>query len=205
MNKDNLRTELRDLRAELAARDPDAGDKLADKFPMKLLERYGPVVAGYLPIRDEIDPRPLMQRLEDAGAELCLPRVNDDGVRMTYRRWSIGDPTEDRPFGLQEPAATAPLAQPTLILVPLLGFDQAGHRLGYGKGHYDRAIESLREQGRVFACAIAFHGQMIEHIPSEPHDQLLDWAMTEVGSVPLFMMRAMKSTGSPDDDGPVAA
>ena len=206
MDKETLRAQLKDLRAELAARDPDAGEKLADKFPMKLLERYGPVVAGYLPIRDEIDPTPLMQRLEDAGAELCLPRVNDDGVAMTYRAWKFGDALEDRPFGLREPPAEAEVVHPTLILVPLLGFDNAGQRLGYGKGHYDRAIASLREMGRVFTCAVAFHGQMIDAVPAEPHDQLLDWAITEAGSVPLFMMRAMQDVrGSGDDDGPAAA
>jgi len=200
MKKDDLRSELRDLRAELCARDPDAGEKLAVKFPMKLLERYGPLVAGYLPIRDEIDPRPLMQKLEDAGAQLCLPRVNDDGVAMTYRKWAFGETLEDRPFGLQEPQANSEVVQPTLILVPLLGFDAAGQRLGYGKGHYDRALASLREHGRAFACAVAFHGQMVDAIPAEPHDQLLDWAITEAGSVPLFMMRAM-AAGGDDETG----
>ena len=205
MNKDDLRAELKDLRAELAARDPDAGETLAEKFPMKLLDRYGPLVAGYLPIRDEIDPRPLMQKLEEAGAKLCLPRVNDDGYQMTYRSWAMGDLLEDRPFGLQEPLASAEIVQPTLILVPLLAFDGMGNRLGYGKGHYDRALASLRENGRAFACAVAFHGQMIDAVPAEPHDQLLDWAITERGSVPLFMMRNMKQLAGSDDEGPGAA
>jgi len=187
-----LRASMKDRRAELAARDPDAGETLAGKFPMKLFERYGPVVAGYIAIRDEIDPMPLMERLAAAGAELALPRVEDDGVTMHYRRWSPGDALEDRPFGLKEPLQSAEIVSPTLILVPLLGYDLAGHRLGYGKGHYDRALERLRGEGRAFACGVSFHGQQIDAVPAEPHDQLLDWAMTEVGSVPLFMMRAMK-------------
>ena len=205
LTKSELRAHLKDHRAELAARNPDAGETLAEKFPMKLLERYGPVVAGYLPIRDEIDPRPLMRRLADAGAELCLPRVNDDGERMTYRAWGFDEPLEERPFGLQEPLASAEVVQPTLILVPLLAFDGHGNRLGYGKGHYDRALASLREHGRAFACAVAFHGQMIDEVPAEPHDQLLDWAITEQGSVPLFMMRNMKQLAGSDDDGPAVA
>lgn len=194
---------MKEVRAELSARNPDAGEMLADKFPLKLLERYGPCVAGYLPIKDEIDPQPLMQKLQGAGAELCLPRVEDDGETMTYRAWSIGDDLEDRPFGLREPLASSKIVSPTLILVPLLAFDKAGHRLGYGKGHYDRALEVLRANDRVFACALAFRGQMIDAVPAEPHDQLLDWAMTEAGSVPLFMMRAMNANG--DDTPPYAA
>ncbi len=190
--KDVLRAALKELRAELSARDPDAGDTLADKFPLKLLERYGPNVAAYLPIGSEIDPRPLMKRLASNGAELCLPRVEEDGT-MTYRAWAPGEPLEARPFGLSEPAGDAPFVSPTLVLAPLLGYDRAGNRLGYGQGHYDRALSKLREQGRVFVCGLAFFDQEVETLPSEPHDIPLDWVMTERGSIPVFMMRALSS------------
>ena len=73
--KDLLRAALKERREELAARDPDAGETLADKFPMKLFERYGPTVALYLPIGSEIDPKPLMGKLVAAGAKLALPCV----------------------------------------------------------------------------------------------------------------------------------
>ncbi|MEQ9435485.1 5-formyltetrahydrofolate cyclo-ligase [Hyphomonas sp.] len=201
-DKTQLRHRMRTLRAEAAARDPDAAEKLAELFPMKLLERYGPVVAGYVPINEEIDPTPLMQRLSRAGAELCLPRVEDDG-RMTWRMWSLGEPLERRPFGLSEPGLDAPETAPTLILTPLLAFDAMGNRLGYGKGHYDRAIARLREAGRTFACALAYHAQQIDSVPALDHDQPLDWAVTPIGSVPLFMMRNMKAlnTNTPDAPG----
>lgn len=192
MDKTDLRHRMRTLRAEAAARDPDAADSLADQFPMKLLERYGPVVAGYVAINEELDPAPLMKRLAQAGAELCLPRIEDSG-ELTWRSWHFGEPLERRPFGLSEPSADAPLAEPTLILTPLLAFDGMGNRLGYGKGHYDKAFEKLRARGRAFACALAYPAQQIETVPSEPHDQPLDWAVTPIGSVPLFMMRNMKS------------
>ncbi|MBU2083280.1 MAG: 5-formyltetrahydrofolate cyclo-ligase [Alphaproteobacteria bacterium] len=201
-DKTQLRHRMRTLRAEAAARDPDAAEKLADLFPMKLLERYGPVVAGYVAINEEIDPAPLMQRLSRAGAELCLPRIEDDG-RMTWRLWSIGEPLERRPFGLSEPGVDAPEVNPTLILTPLLAFDAMGNRLGYGKGHYDQAIGTLRDAGRAFACALAYAAQQIDSVPSESHDQPLDWALTPIGSVPLFMMRNMKALNS-NNEGPGA-
>lgn len=200
-DKQALRIQMKELRAEAAARDPDAGETLAEIFPMKLLERYGPEVAGYMPIGAEIDPRPLMQRLEKSGAELSLPRVEADNS-MTYRRWSSGEPLERGPFGLDQPGASAPEVTPTLILTPLLAFDDLGNRLGYGQGHYDRALTELRREGRAFACALAFHVQMIDAIPSEPHDQPLDWAITEAGSVPLFMMRNMRAIATADMDTP---
>jgi len=199
-DKAALRAELKVLREELNARDPDAGETLAAKFPMKLLERYGPEVAGYVAIGAEIDALPVMRRLERAGAELSLPRLEGEGV-ITYRRWSPGEPLEAGPFGLQEPCASAPSVAPTLILTPLLAFDGLGNRLGYGKGHYDRSLQQLRANGRAFACALAFHGQMLEAVPSEAHDQPLDWAVTEAGSVPLFMMRNMRAISAGGGDG----
>ena len=186
--KITLRAELKELRDELHARDPDAGLTIAGKFPLKLLERYGPVVAGYWPIGSEVDPRPLMARLAEAGATLALPRLDDDGS-MSFRLWRDGEELERRAFGLSEPAESAPRVHPTLVLLPLLGFDKVGTRIGYGKGHYDKALEALREDGRVFACGVGFYGQMLDELPAEPHDQPLDWAMTERGSVPIFMMR----------------
>ena len=205
-DKTQMRHRMRTLRAEAAARDPDSAEKLADKFPMKLLERYGPVVAGYVAINEEIDPAPLMQKLARAGAELCLPRVEADGVTMTWRLWSQGEPLERKAFGLSEPSEDAPEMTPTLILAPVLAFDALGNRLGYGKGHYDRAVGRLRESGRAFACALAYMAQQIEAVPAEDHDQPLDWAATPDGSVPLFMMRNMKAlTAAGPSDGDDAA
>ncbi|MHA7857601.1 MAG: 5-formyltetrahydrofolate cyclo-ligase [Henriciella sp.] len=188
--KDILRAALKERREELAARDPDAGETVADKFPMKLFERYGPTVALYLPIGSEIDPKPLMGKLAAAGAKLALPCVQDDGS-MVYRAYTRGDMLEQRPFGLLEPNPEVPEVNPTLVITPLLGFDRNGNRLGYGKGHYDRALTRLRDQGRVFVCGLAYFGQEVEEVPAEPHDVPLDWVMTERGSIPLFMMRAM--------------
>ena len=195
--KDVLRSELKVLREELSARDPDAGETLADKFPLKLLERYGPTVAVYLPIGSEIDSRPLMGKLIAAGAKLALPSVQDDGS-MVYRAYRRGDMLEQRPFGLLEPNPEVPEVDPTLVITPLLAFDRNGNRLGYGKGHYDRALQRLRDKGRVFVCGLAFIGQEVDALPAEDHDVPLDWVMTERGSIPLFMMRAM-SDADPND------
>ena len=203
-DKQALRADLKELREELSARDPDAGEAVAAKFPLKLLERYGPIVAGYWPIGSEIDPRPLMDKLAAAGATLALPRLDADGS-MSFRAWQPSDELESRPFGLSEPLESAPAVHPTLVLMPLLAFDKVGNRLGYGKGHYDRALTALREEGRVFACGLGFYGQMLDDLPAEPHDQPLDWAVTERGSVPIFMMRNFGGAGSPDDEGPDAA
>lgn len=187
-DKTNLRHRMRTLRAEAAARDPDAALKLARIFPMKLLERYGPVVSAYVPINEEIDPMPLLERLARAGAETCLPRMTASAA-ISWRLWSPGEPLERRGFGLSEPPEDAPEATPTLVLTPLLAFDTFGNRLGYGRGHYDQALTALRAKGRAFACALGYAAQQIDRVPSQAHDEPLDWAVTPIGSVPLFMMR----------------
>jgi 5-formyltetrahydrofolate cyclo-ligase len=76
-----------------------------------------------------------------------------------------------------------------------------GNRLGYGRGHYDAALEKLRAKGRAFACAVAYAAQQIDKVPAEPHDQPLDWAITPIGSVPLFMMRNRSALTAPANSG----
>ncbi len=203
-DKTTLRHRMRTLRAEAEARDPDAAGKLAAIFPMKLLERYGPVVSAYVPINEEIDPMPLLDRLGRAGAETCLPRMTPQGT-ISWRLWGPGEQLERRGFGLLEPPEDAPEAVPTLVLTPLLAFDTFGNRLGYGRGHYDRALTALRSKGRAFACALAYAAQQIDRVPCEPHDEPLDWAVTPIGSVPLFMMRNRAALAAPaPDDGSAA-
>jgi len=184
-----LRGHMAEIRAEAAARDPDAAERLAARFPVKLFERYGPVVAGTLAIRDELDADPLLARLIRLGARVVLPRVEGKG-EMTFRDATRAT-LEKGPFGLTQPSATAEIVRPNLVLAPLLAFDLRGRRLGYGKGHYDRAITALRATGRVFYCGLAYAQQQVDAVPVERHDVLLDWVETPLNSVPLFLGQAV--------------
>jgi 5-formyltetrahydrofolate cyclo-ligase len=184
-----LRGHMKEIRTESAARDPDAADKLAARFPIKLFERYGPVVAGYLAIHEELDPAPLLTRLASKGARIVLPRVESDGA-MTFRDASKGT-LEKGPFGLTQPSASAEIVRPNLVLTPLLAFDARGRRLGYGKGHYDKAMSALRSTGRIFYLGLAYAQQQVDAVPIDRHDILLDWVETPLNSVPLFLGRAL--------------
>ena len=184
-----LRGHMLEIRAEAAARDPDAADKLASRFPVKLFERYGPVVAGTMAINDELDGGPLLARLAKQGARIVLPRVEPDG-QMTFRDATRAT-LEKGPFGLTQPSATAEIVRPNLVLAPLLAFDLRGRRLGYGKGYYDRAITQLRATGRVFYLGLAYAQQQVDAVPVERHDLLLDWVETPLNSIPLFLGQAV--------------
>lgn len=133
----------------------------------------GPV-AGFWPIRSEIDPRPVMDRLAELGIPLCLPAVTADGLQ--FRLWRPGDPLRAAGFGLSEPLPDAATCPPDVMLVPLAAFDRRGHRIGYGAGHYDRAIARLRPR---LTLGLAFSVQEVEIVPDEPHDRALDWIVTE--------------------------
>ncbi|GHE59980.1 5-formyltetrahydrofolate cyclo-ligase [Camelimonas fluminis] len=135
------------------------------------------VVSAYWPIRSEIDPLPLLQALAAAGFATSLPVVAHP--TLVFRIWRPGDPLVDAGFGTRGPSGEAPECAPALALVPCLAFDRAGGRLGYGAGHFDRALERLRATGPVRAVALAFAAQEVASAFSEAHDQPLDAIVTE--------------------------
>ena len=133
-------------------------------------------MAGFWPIRSEVDPQPLLQALHDRGRVLALPVMSDP--HLLFRTWTPGDALLRRPFGLSEPADAAPILLPQALLVPLACFDRGGERVGYGKGHYDRTLAALRRSGAL-AIGLAFSCQEVERIPVGVHDEPLDWIVTE--------------------------
>lgn len=141
----------------------------------------GEVVSGFWPIRSEVDVRPLMAALAECGARLALPAILDRET-IVFRELVRGAPLVDMGFGTAGPGPEATVLEPDLMLVPLAAFDARGHRIGYGGGYYDRAIERLRAAGRAPRLAgVAFDCQQVERVPDEPHDIVLSEMLTESG------------------------
>jgi 5-formyltetrahydrofolate cyclo-ligase len=141
--------------------------------------RPGAVVAGYSPIRSEIDPLPLMQALAAQGARLALPAITPRGQSLKFRIWSANDRLVRGPLGILEPSPAAAEIVPDIVLVPLAAFDRAGHRIGYGAGHYDRTLVQLRKSRHATAIGLAFAAQQVETVPALQHDVPLDYVLTE--------------------------
>lgn len=139
------------------------------------------MVAGYLPVRSELDPRPAMLALSGLGYRLCVPVVEAPRLPLGFRTWAPGAVTERGAFGIEVPVEGAP-AEPDLILVPMLAFDARGHRLGYGGGFYDRTVAWLRQVKPIVAVGIAYAAQEVAAVPRGRYDQPLDWIVTEVGA-----------------------
>ena len=143
----------------------------------------GSIISGFWPIRSEPDIRPLMEDLRAAGARLCLPVVLDRET-IVFREYLAGAPVVKTGFGTTGPDETAPEVDPDIMLVPLSAFDRDGHRIGYGAGHYDRAIARLDALGkRPQLIGIAFACQEVASVPFEPHDIPLDAILTEEGLI----------------------
>lgn len=136
------------------------------------------VVAGFLPIGDEIDIRPLLEALHARGHRIVLPVTPGRGLPLTFRLWTPGAELVLETFGTRRP--TGEECVPDVLLVPLLAFDHRGHRLGYGAGYYDRTLGGL---GQRFALGCAYAAQQVDAVPAGPYDVALDAVATEQGVI----------------------
>jgi 5-formyltetrahydrofolate cyclo-ligase len=143
-------------------------------------------VAGYRPIRGEIDPAGAFPELLERGHRLCLPVVEATDAPLIFKSWQPGEPLEKSRYGIEAPHARAQIVTPEALIVPLVAFDAAGHRLGYGAGYYDRTIRALREAGKtVQIIGVAFSVQQVDFIPPDGHDEKLDMIVTQKGILKL--------------------
>lgn len=138
-------------------------------------------IGGYWPIRSEVDPRPLMRGLLRRGQDVALSQILHP--HLSWRLWRPGDVLVKGGFGVREPGPDAPECFPTALLVPLAAFDRSGGRVGYGKGHFDRAIAELSKMHPVLTVGLAFGAQEIERAPVEDHDRRLDIIVTEAEAI----------------------
>lgn len=182
--KAELRADVLTRRAALAPDARSAAARAAATHAAGLPFAPGLVIAGYFPIGDEIDPGPLLRALSGRGHPLALP-VLVDRITIEFRRWAPGDPLVPAGFGTMGPPAGADVVDPQGLIVPLVGFDAAGNRLGWGKGHYDRAIARLSARHPLITVGLAFAVQELAAVPAEPHDRRLDMILTERGPLTL--------------------
>jgi len=184
--KAELRQQAAIARKALVNADPEAPARLAAQSDiiMRMVqdERPAGVVAAYMPIRSELSPLRLVAALVARGIVTAMPETPSPGQPLIFRRWAPGDDLVDGPYGTSQPSPAAPVMVPRVILAPMLAFDSACWRLGYGGGFYDRTLAGLRDAGqRVTAIGIAFDGQLVDKVPVGPFDMPLDAVLTPSG------------------------
>ncbi len=160
------------IRAAFSARLTAIGLQLA-------LRLHAGAVSAFYPIRGEPDTLALLGALAREGFRTCLPITVGPGERLIFRSWRPGDATLAGAMNIPEPLADAPVLEPDLLFVPLACFNRAGHRIGYGAGHYDRTLAALREARPTCAVGVAYGSAEVANLPWEPHDQRMDYILTE--------------------------
>jgi 5-formyltetrahydrofolate cyclo-ligase len=156
-----------------------AGADVAARVNTVLNPEAGTVVSAFLSIGSEVDTSPLIQMLRERACRVALPCVEGPARPLIFRAYEDGQTLVAEPFGTRAPGEDAPILVPDILLVPLLAFDRAGYRLGYGGGFYDRTLEGLRAHKPVLAVGIAYSAQEVDAVPREATDQPLDWIVSE--------------------------
>jgi 5-formyltetrahydrofolate cyclo-ligase len=158
-----------------------AAERIATRGISFAAPRPGAIVSAFAAIGDEIDPAPLALRLRAEGFRICLPVMQGKARPLLFRSWDAGDPMAERMWGIREPLPSAPEVDPDVILAPLLAFDRAGYRLGYGAGFFDRTLVAARERKPIIAIGLAYDEQEVDAVPHLDYDQRLDWVLTPSG------------------------
>ncbi len=176
--KTRLRAEGFARRDALDASFRDQGSRAIARFALALPElAETEPVGAYWPMRSEVDPRPILDALLGQGLVVALSQIRHP--ELSWRAWRPGDVLIHGGFGVREPGPDAPEVFPHALLVPLCAFDRTGGRLGYGKGHFDRAIAGLAARHRLVTIGLAFSVQEIPAVPMDGHDRRLDLVVTE--------------------------
>lgn len=175
-----MRKEALARRAEAHRR--DNGNGVANLMSV-LRGHRGKVIAGYLPIGSEIDPRPAMEEAS-AFSQICVPVIVGPGQPLKFVEWTSGCRLKRGAFGVDIPVDQKELV-PEVVVVPLVAFDNDGNRLGYGGGFYDRTLKQLNDLHPILSIGFAYSAQEEVDIPTEATDISPDIFVTDISVGPL--------------------
>jgi 5-formyltetrahydrofolate cyclo-ligase len=173
------RARLLALRQGLPAPDRRHWGEQIDAVLRALLAERPGILGVYWPFRAEFDPRPVIDWVIAAGRRVALPVVVDKKRPLEYRAWRPGEPLVDGVWNIPVPEKRD-IVTPAVVLAPLVGFDRARYRLGYGGGYFDRTLAALSP--RPFAIGIGFELQQIDTIYPQPFDVPMNVIVTEAGA-----------------------
>lgn len=199
--KHELRTALKRKRNHIDADQRKQDAKQACRRAAQLLEELRHeqgrplTVCAYMPFGPELDIIPLMEACLSSGDQMYIPRTLQDTHTLEWVGWNMSTPFKSGVFGIREPADEAEavpihhiMNNTNIVLVPGLGFDRTGGRLGMGAGYYDRFLslwESAKPIDKPRLLSIIYNEQLVVRVPVEPHDAMIDILVTPSQVIPI--------------------
>lgn len=157
-----------------------AGEQAARNLLSALKPEASLIFSLYWSVGTELTTMPLLNAFTKRGQICALPVVEQAASPLIFRRFEGADLLVPGQYNIPTPPKSAEILVPDILIVPLLAFDKAGYRLGYGGGYYDRTLETLRKSRKgCLAVGYAYAGQETEHVTVDKYDQPLDWIITE--------------------------
>ena len=175
MNKSYIRKKLLKLRKEKYPKNFFLDSIKFLKF-LKNKQLKSKIIGGYYPFNYELDILNLLEVFENNNFTLSLPKITKNN-KMNFFKWSKNEPLKINKYGIPEPISNKKI-YPSILLIPLVGFDGQLNRLGYGGGYYDRTIEKFKKNKAILTIGIAFDEQETESIPTDKYDQNLNMIIT---------------------------
>ena len=173
------RAELLKARLELV---PEAHRQLSQRVLECLIANFREHCSGavglYSPFRGEINPMPFVEQVRAWGGSTSLPVVVAKGQPLEFREWKRGEALQKGAMGIPFPARGARV-EPQTLVIPLLGFDAACFRLGYGAGYYDYTLQAAPT--RPITIGVGFELARLDTVYPQPHDVPMDFIVTERG------------------------
>lgn len=156
------------------------GEAIAAAILAELGDVAGRTVSAYWPFRGEPDLRPLLAEISAHGGRTALPVVVEKGRPLEFHLWQAGEELTRGVWNIPVPAARRPVL-PDIVLSPVVGFDAACYRLGYGGGFYDRTLAAMPEKPRILG--LGYGSARLATIYPQMHDIPMDLIVTEAGVV----------------------
>lgn len=178
----NRKQERERLLQERGALGKEARDKrheaIIGYFNVLLQYIHGRQIGCYWPIRDEFNSVPLMMSLHKSGSSVSLPVVDGENKQLVFRKWHPEALMSRDKVGVPCPVDTE-YEQPEILLIPVVGFDAQGYRLGYGAGYYDRTLHHMKPL--PITIGVGYEAGLLENIDPHEMDVPMEFILTEQG------------------------
>jgi 5-formyltetrahydrofolate cyclo-ligase len=187
LTKQELRKYFLDKRNNISDHYAQKVSNKITKFFSSIIDNYSiSVVAGFHPFRHEINTIPLLKLFISNGYKTCLPATPFEDKILQFREWTPKSNLIRGKYGILEPNHDCNTIEPDMLLVPLLAYDEAGHRLGYGGGYYDQTLRKLiSTKKNITSIGVAFKIQRFKKLPIDTFDIPLDAVINEDGLIPF--------------------